>query len=70
MAIRIIKAGEVIENRKYEVVCQICRSVLGFDYKDATYKFDQRDGDYLVITCPVCRYKVCTGVNSHIQSGE
>lgn len=59
MAIEIIKRGTPPGERRYTATCRNCSTEFSFLPHDATKQFDQRDGDYFVISCPVCT-KDCT----------
>lgn len=63
MAIEVVERGEMPEDRPYEATCNNCRSKLRFLRGDAKFTPDQRDGDFLTVTCPVCKQSVHTGVN-------
>jgi len=54
VAIEVLTRGIAPLDVTYEVWCQCCRSHLRFKRQDATPSSDQRDGDALKITCPVC----------------
>lgn len=62
MAIEIIEHGTLPGDKVYEAKCFGCKSKLRFHQRDGTLVSDQRDGDFVQITCPVCQYKVCTNV--------
>lgn len=62
MAIKVIKRGIPPQEKKYNVVCRQCHSELEFVKSDAEYVYDQRDGDYLCLTCPVCRYRITKAI--------
>jgi hypothetical protein len=62
MAIEIIERGELPGEKQYEASCNLCRSRLKFLRADAKITYDQRDGDFLTITCPVCLRPVHTAV--------
>lgn len=54
MAIEIIKSGELKEEKQYTATCRSCGCVFRFQRRDAMFKLDQRDGDYLSLPCPEC----------------
>jgi hypothetical protein len=51
---KIIKEGKMPEERIYKHVCITCGTVFEFAKKEAQYILDQRDGDSLQISCPIC----------------
>jgi ribosomal protein S27E len=56
----IIKRGVIPEERVYYAKCGYCESELRFRRSEAKYVSDQRDGDYLVVKCPVCSKSIST----------
>ena len=54
MAIEVLSRGIPLNERKYTATCNSCRSRLRFARSDGHDHFDQRDGDYVSVTCPVC----------------
>ena len=55
MAIEVITRGHLPENDQFEACCHKCKSDLRFLRGDAKLTFDQRDGDFVTIACPVCQ---------------
>lgn len=53
MAVEIIKAGELPSEKIYKATCNHCHTIFSFQEKDASLKFDQKEGDYMVISCPL-----------------
>lgn len=62
---RIIKQGNLPEDRPYQTVCRNCNTEFEFLQKEAELVFDQRDGNFLKIKCPVCSNKCAVGVRDH-----
>lgn len=58
MAIKVLKQGTPPEEKVYQATCQRCGSELEFQQKDGRYVSDQRDGDAIVVKCPVCNSEV------------
>jgi len=58
MAIEVISRGTKPEERTVNGACVHCKSVLRWKASDGKGESNQRDGDFNVITCPVCREKV------------
>lgn len=52
--INIIERGEPPSEKTYTTSCYNCKTKFSFQGKDAKTSFDQREGDYLMINCPVC----------------
>lgn len=51
---KIIHRGERPEEKVYRATCWRCKTQVEFQRGEARYHSDQRDGDYLSVTCPVC----------------
>ena len=58
MSIEIIHRGELPGDKQRQATCQCCQTVFSFAESDARRVFDQRDGDYLTLPCPVCEQPV------------
>lgn len=56
--VTVIKQGKLPEDVEYEVECYKCRTIFSFKAKEAEKVYDQRDGDFLSINCPICKNKV------------
>ena len=55
---RIIERGEIPSERVHEVRCSNCYSKIEFQEHEAKKTYDQRDGNYMIIECPVCNDKI------------
>ncbi|MDC2859041.1 hypothetical protein [Delftia sp. DT-2] len=64
---KIIKQGQPPETRTYQCTCRECATVFEFEQREAKFVFDQRDGDFLQINCPVCGTQ-CTKAASKGQT--
>lgn len=62
MAINITKLGTPPVERVYETRCNRCKTEFTFQAADARKVFDQRDGDYWEVGCPVCGHTVTKSV--------
>ena len=51
---RILREGKRPENKLYQVECRECKTEFEFVRSEATLTFDNRDGDFLTIGCPLC----------------
>lgn len=60
---KIIKKGIPPEKREYTGECSNCDTVFEFERGEARYTSDQRDGDFLQISCPVCSHTVSVDIN-------
>lgn len=58
MTIEIIQRGMLPADKVYKSTCRECHSTLQFKRGDARYVSDQRDGDALVVKCPVCKQEI------------
>lgn len=50
----IIKRGTPPDEIEYEAKCNNCKTEIKFKRSEAVVTFDQREGDYMSISCPVC----------------
>lgn len=57
---KVIKRGMPPAEKPYHVECRSCRSEIEFTRMEAKFTPDQRDGDFLTITCPVCQDEIVT----------
>lgn len=57
---RIIKEGKLPGEKLYVTSCRSCKTVFEFTRKESKMVYDQRDGDFLQIQCPLdgCNQKV------------
>lgn len=51
---KIIKRGQIPENKTIRVKCNFCETEFEFQAKEAELVYDQREGDAYKIGCPVC----------------
>lgn len=56
---RIIKQGQIPELVLHTAICRNCHTEFEFHKAEAEAVYDQRDGNYLKINCPLCS-KQCT----------
>lgn len=49
----IINQGSLPSEKVYTVTCSHCKTLFKFKQDEAKYVSDQRDGDFLQITCPL-----------------
>ncbi len=50
----IIKKGQPKNEKIYNATCRSCDTQIRFQRKEAKETFDQRDGNFLTVKCPVC----------------
>lgn len=50
----ILERGKLPSEQVYVCTCGSCKSKLRFTQSEATVHYDQRDGDYVWVKCPVC----------------
>jgi len=50
----IIKQGTPPSEKVYEAECRKCKSVFRFKQLEGKITYDQRDGDFITVKCPVC----------------
>jgi hypothetical protein len=58
----IIKKGQPKNEKTYHATCRDCGTRIKFQRKEAKETFDQRDGNYLTVKCPVCVENIHTGI--------
>ncbi len=54
---KIIKEGKLPEDNEdneYDGTCHNCSTIIKFKQHEAKINYDQRDGDFLSIRCPLC----------------
>lgn len=61
----IIERGVLPNDRKYTCTCNTCKTKFRFNRDEAKFVSCQRDGDYLTIPCPVCKYSVYKDPNGY-----
>lgn len=70
MTIRIIKEGRLPENDTYRCTCRHCKTVFEFQKKDAKSGYDQRDGSWMTINCPLCSKNVNVSASDKVEITE
>lgn len=50
---KILVVGKLPAEHQYKITCHNCGTVFEFLRKEAEYVTEQRDGDYLIVTCPL-----------------
>jgi RNase P subunit RPR2 len=51
---RIIERGDLPESKVFQSRCTRCQTLYEFERREAEYRSDQRDGDFLLTHCPTC----------------
>lgn len=59
---KIIKKGELPEEKIYTFDCRRCKSKVEAQQKEGKIQFDQRDGDCVIFKCPVCGENVYVNI--------
>lgn len=60
---KIIKQGKIPENKSHQWTCNNCKSVIESCLKEGKITYDQRDGDFVRFSCPVCLFENCVSVS-------
>lgn len=60
--VRIVKLGKLPSEKVYSGKCTNCKTEVEFKRGAANYVPDQRDGDMLQVSCPLCRFLISTSV--------
>lgn len=55
---KIIRRGQIPAKRTHRVTCMWCDTLFEFQEIEAEKVYDQRDGSYFKIQCPVCRKEI------------
>lgn len=64
MVVKILKRGSAhLTTPTKHVTCRKCKSSLLVHKTDGKTVFDQRDGDYVEIECPVCQDRITIAVS-------
>ena len=50
----VLESGKPPDEREFEATCRTCGSLLRFKQSEGRSSYDQRDGDFVTVTCPVC----------------
>lgn len=63
----IIEKGELPGEKLYETTCSNCKTRFRFKKDEAKVNYDQREGDYLSIACPLtgCNKTVTVDIDSY-----
>ena len=56
---KVIECGVHPNEKLYTVRCRQCSTKFEFEAHEAKVIYDERDGNYVEIACPLCRTK-CT----------
>jgi hypothetical protein len=55
---RIIKEGIDPLEMIYRATCTYCKTEIEFARKEANVTYDQREGDWLSVQCPLCKNSI------------
>lgn len=56
----ILKKGTLPQDKRYRATCRTCKTEVEFAQIEAERRHDMRDGDALVVKCPVCNGEIWT----------
>lgn len=54
----IIKKGKLPSERVFVAVCDHCSTKFRFKQSEGKVTYDQRDGDFISVKCPLCKKTV------------
>lgn len=60
---KIIERGTDPQSTPIRATCNHCKTVFEFHPIEAEYTSDQRDGNFYLIGCPVCKHTVTKDIN-------
>lgn len=71
MAIKILKQGRLPEEVTYKFSCGHCKTEFTAQVKDGKLCYDQRNGNWVEVACPVCAWKCisCNEVKESVYTG-
>jgi len=52
---KILKKGIIPRDKIYTVACKNCHTRFQFKQHEGKICYDNRDGDYVTIECPLCK---------------
>lgn len=69
MSIEIIKQGRLPEEKRWSFICRNCDTHFTAQKKDGQYFSNQRDGEALTVSCPLCKTSVTsyTEYKTHLE---
>lgn len=56
--VEVIRLGQIPEEKEYTATCGNCSTLFKFKRREAKVTYDQRDGNFLQIDCPLCKKTV------------
>jgi RNase P subunit RPR2 len=64
---KIISRGILPEEFIYRVTCSNCKTYFEFQRSEGKVTYDQRDGSFVTVECPVCQHSVHADLNNYIK---
>ncbi len=61
--VEILRRGYPAKDRKVKLTYRECRTVFVVTLQECNIVYDQRDGDYAAIACPVCKVLCTCAIN-------
>jgi hypothetical protein len=61
----ILKTGHIPAERSYKMECRTCNTVFRFLQKEGKIIYDQREGDFIQISCPLCHNKITCALSGY-----
>lgn len=58
----IIFRGQEPHKKVHTGTCTNCKTRVRYEEWEGTIVYDQRDGDYIKVPCPVCGRVICTSI--------
>ena len=66
---KAIKEGMIPGNIVHRASCNQCKTVVEFLRSEGRISYDQRDGDFITIVCPLCRDDIHADLNRSVHKG-
>lgn len=66
---KVIKQGQIPGEIIHRATCNHCKTEVEFKRKEGRISYDQRDGDSIMVVCPLCRNDIYTDLNRSAYNG-
>jgi hypothetical protein len=63
----ILHRGTPPSEREFIGGCGNCNTRVKFTQSEGTVSYDQRDGDFISVECPVCQSTITVGIGQFIR---
>ena len=63
---KVIKQGQIPGEITHRATCNRCKTEVEFKRKEGRISYDQRDGDFITVVCPLCRDDINADLNRSV----